>query len=299
MELVYYFRQWPGGFGANVLRLLHVIFLELRRIVASVKYIAEFDLTDKCNLNCAHCYHFRENNHLTYNDLPASDWLSKFRELHKKGIKRVLLIGGEPTMRMDIVKMAIEIFPYVDICTNGTVKIESLRKMQPKLFVSLDGMRDSHDALRGKGVFDKVLSHYKNDKRVVFSMTITNDNLNQLENVVKLAIENGVAGVSCDIYTPSPDMPQSDPMFISYEKRMAITDEMFRLRKKYPRHFLMSRSAIMWFRKTDHKNQKCYWRQGVLHFNTCLEERPSCKDLDCGNCGHFAQANLSPLNRFI
>ena len=38
--------------------LLYLFWLELKRIIFGVKYFAEVDVTDNCNLRCKHCYHF-------------------------------------------------------------------------------------------------------------------------------------------------------------------------------------------------------------------------------------------------
>lgn len=297
MDFLYYFKQWPGSFTDNIIRIFHVLYLEVKRIIFGIKYIAEFDLTDRCNLSCAHCYHFRRNSKLDYTELSSEIWKQKFKILKKEGIRRVLLIGGEPSLRKDIIAQAHSFFKYVDICTNGLILIES--KNNQKLFVSIDGDNKTHDSIRGEGVFKKVLNNYKNDKRVVFSMTLTIMNWQQLEDVVKIAIDNGVRGVSCDIYTPSPVVNESDKFYINKETRELIINELLRMKKKYPDVFLMSRKAIMWFKEADHKGKACYWRQAVKHFDVNLEERFSCKDLDCAHCGHFAQANLSPLNFFI
>ena len=42
----------------KVYMLFYLIFLELRRAISGVKYFAEVDVTDNCNLRCKHCYHF-------------------------------------------------------------------------------------------------------------------------------------------------------------------------------------------------------------------------------------------------
>ncbi|MDD3876379.1 MAG: radical SAM protein [Bacteroidales bacterium] len=294
MELIYYMRQWPGSRTALLLRFFNMGIYELRRIFSGRKYIAEFDLSSDCNLRCKHCYHFRTIKESPSPMLPLEKWREKFLELRLKGIRRILLIGGEPAVRMDVIKEACRIFKYVDICTNGTIPIGSFYTQ--KLFVSIDGTRETHDNMRGPGVFDKVLENYNNDSRVVLSMTLTNDNWMELEFVLKLAVKKNFLGVSCDLYTPHPDHSDNDPNLLHNELRGKIIDNILMLKKKYPRHLLMSNSAIKWFYKADHSGKPCYWRDQVLHFNEKLEERPSCANLDCRHCGHFAQANLSPLN---
>jgi len=256
------------------------------------KYIAEFDLSDECNLRCNHCYHFRGEKQ--FEEVPIEEWERVFKKQYKNGIRRVLLIGGEPAMRMDVVELANKTFSYIDICSNGTIRIPDWYKQ--KIFVSIDGNKETHDEVRGEGVYDKVINNYHDDKRVVISMTVSEHNWEQMEDVIKLAIKNNLFGVSCDVYTPSPVDFQKDALFVTPQIRKKIINEMYRLKKKYPYMFFMSNSAIRWFEKENHKNKPCYWKMAVKHFDTKLQERPSCKNLDCSNCGHFAQANLSPLD---
>lgn len=297
MEFIYYSRQWPGSTIKRYRRFIHILFLELKRFLTNKIYIAEFDLSDECNLRCTHCYHFRSKNIHNYTPLPIDKWESKFKLLYKKGIRRVLLIGGEPAVRMDVIECASRFFPYIDICSNGTIRVPDFYKQ--KIFVSIDGDEKTHDSIRGDGVFKKIINNYRGDKRVVISMTVTKENYDKIEDVVKLAKENNMIGVSCDVYTPAPNNSKSDPMFITENIRQEIILEMKRLKKMYPKHFLKSNKAIKWFQFPNHEKDKCYWRSAVIHFDTQLNEKPACDYYDCSNCGHFAGANLSPLNFLI
>jgi len=297
MEFFYYSRQWTGNTYQRLLRFFRILFFELRRIFTKKIYIAEFDLSDECNLRCTHCYHFRAKKKHNLNNITANRWENKFKELYSKGIRRVLLIGGEPAVRMDVIKLASEIFPYIDICSNGTIKIGEFYNQ--KIFVSIDGDRETHDKIRGRGIFDRIISNYAGDKRVVISMTITKDNYLKAEEVVKLAIDHNMKGVSCDIYTPAPGNADNDEMFIDDEVRKEIISELRRLKRKYPRHFFMSNKSIDWYENPNHEVTSCYWRSAVIHFDTQLKEKQACDYYDCSNCGHFAGANLSPLNFLI
>ncbi len=297
MEFFYYSKQWPGSFFKRATRFTHIILLELKRIVFKKIYVAEFDLTDDCNLRCVHCYHFRNSKTFDGVAVEIGIWEAKFVELYNAGIRRVLLIGGEPTIRMDVIKLAAKIFPYIDICSNGTIRIGDFYKQ--KIFVSVDGDRDTHDGIRGKGVFDKIIENYSGDHRVVISMTITNTNYKTIENVIKLAITNGFIGVSCDVYTPAPLLAETDPMLIEAEMRSKIIAEMYRLKRKYPSNFLMSKKAIEWFASPNHAEKPCYWRSAAIHFDSKLNEKLACEYYDCSYCGHFAGANLSLLNVLI
>ena len=81
-------------------------------------------ITSSCNLHCAGCYS-RANNACCdaqpVDQLNADEWNKIFTEAEDLGISFILLAGGEPMMRYDVIKKAIEhkniLFP---IFTNGT-----------------------------------------------------------------------------------------------------------------------------------------------------------------------------------
>ena len=137
--------------------------------------------------------------------------------------------------------LANKIFPFVYVITNGTIKIP--KEFNHLLFVSLDGMQEMNDSIRGKGVFSKVIRNYSEDKRIVINMTLTKDNYKELEDVVKIALENGFRGVVCNIYTPA--MGECSPMFITREERKLIIGELKRVKSLYPSRFVLFMGMII------------------------------------------------------
>ncbi len=80
-------------------------------------------ITSRCNLHCKGCYS-RENGETDdcapSNQLTAGEWYKIFSESEKLGISFILLAGGEPLLRKDVILEAVKIpnifFP---IFTNG------------------------------------------------------------------------------------------------------------------------------------------------------------------------------------
>lgn len=81
-------------------------------------------ITSTCNLHCAGCY--SRANHACCDSQPtdqltAEQWNAIFEESDKIGISFILLAGGEPLMRYDVIEQAAQhkniLFP---IFTNGT-----------------------------------------------------------------------------------------------------------------------------------------------------------------------------------
>ena len=93
-------------------------------------------ITSKCNLHCAGCY--SRCNHATVDaepvrQLSSEEWLRIFEEADELGISFILLAGGEPMLRRDIIEAAGKkpgiLFP---IFTNGTFMDEQYFKLFDK-----------------------------------------------------------------------------------------------------------------------------------------------------------------------
>lgn len=271
--------------------LAYLVFLELKRVIFRVKYFAEVDVTDNCNLRCKHCYHFKGKKEFKRKELSLDIWKKRFNELHNAGVRFILLVGGEPSLRCDVLMLADEIFPFVYVITNGTIKIP--RNFNHLLFVSLDGMEEMNDSIRGKGVFSKVIDNYSGDKRVVINMTMTKENYKDLEDVVNVAKENGFRGVVCNICASGAAVEV--PLSIKKNERKMIIEELKRVKALYPKDFLLSKRVIKWYEYPDHRDS-CHWGDEVVHKDISWSTRRCFADADCSNCGCFAGAIQNPLN---
>jgi sulfatase maturation enzyme AslB (radical SAM superfamily) len=121
----------------------------------------------------------------------------KYRAQH---ISHAVLSGGEPTLRMDILHLADQYFPIVNIATNGLIKVPA--SIDHTILISLDGQEATHDRIRGKGTFARVLANYQGDRRVIYRMTIHRENLDEIEAVTQIAHQNQVRGISFIIHAP-------------------------------------------------------------------------------------------------
>jgi len=270
--------------------LSYLFWLEIKRKTLGMKCFAEIDITDNCNLRCKHCYHFLGKKKFRIAELPLSVWEERFRKLHKSGVRFVLLVGGEPTLRNDVLMLADKIFPFVYIITNGTIKVPD--EFNHRLFVSMDGSPDMNDSIRGKGVFSKIIKNYSGDNRVIINMTITKENYKDLEEVVKISTKNGFDGVVCNICTSGSVVEL--PMRIRRNERKPLIDELKRVKSKYPKNFLLSDAMIKWYEFPDHTDS-CFWGDSVLHFDVSWKPRRCFADADCTNCGCLAGTFQSPL----
>ena len=146
-----------------------------------------FEITNRCNLNCAHCcFSAGEKGE----EMPKE----KVAEILKKIIKwnpdKITITGGEPLLRSDIfehLKILRESFAgTIILATNGTLinegNVTDLIRYVDKIDISVDGVDEESCAkIRGKGVFGKVLKSIKLLKEngfemISLSMVLTENN---------------------------------------------------------------------------------------------------------------------------
>lgn len=146
-----------------------------------------------CNLRCAGCYAWANGScgdGRTQEQLTAGDWRRVFQEASDLGISFILIAGGEPLLRYDVIQLAAEfehiIFP---VFTNGTMIDEDYlnlfdkhRNLIPVL--SLEGDDEKTDARRGDGVSKKIeqAAEHLKEQGILFgaSITVTTENQNDV-----------------------------------------------------------------------------------------------------------------------
>ena len=147
-------------------------------------------ITSQCNLHCAGCY--SRCNHATVDAAPVSqltadEWARIFGEADEMGISFILLAGGEPMLRYDVIEKAGKksgiLFP---IFTNGTFLgpqylelFDRCRNLIPIL--SIEGEREITDARRGEGIYDEQMRNMDllHENGLIFgaSITVTTENI--------------------------------------------------------------------------------------------------------------------------
>jgi SynChlorMet cassette radical SAM/SPASM protein ScmF len=177
-------------------------------------------LTEGCNLACKHCWlapSFQPNGG-TGGHLDFELFRLAVEEGIPLGLSQVKLTGGEPLLHPDFVKMVDLLREQglgLTIETNGLLLTETLaRYLKEKsslrlISVSLDGAcPETHDAFRGvKGCFEKAcrairyLAEVGHRPQVI--MSLHEDNVVEIETVVRLAQDLGAGSVKLGIVKPT------------------------------------------------------------------------------------------------
>ncbi|WP_405274771.1 radical SAM protein [Methanobrevibacter sp.] len=203
-------------------------------------------ITSSCNLHCTGCYS-RANNACSddepQNQLSDDDWHNIFKQAKDLGISFIVLAGGEPLLRQDVLIKASEmseiLFP---VFTNGTLLDEKNlelfdenRNLVP--IISIEGDQDVTDLRRGAGVYNHIVNvmELMKENNIIFgtSLTFTKRNISSLvsnEYIDKLH-DFGCKVVFFIEYVPlnedTTDLAPTD------SERELLFNEINRLRREY------------------------------------------------------------------
>jgi len=139
-----------------------------------------------CNIECTHCFISSSPSNHSHEMMTVAGvehWLAEARTL---GVREYYFTGGEPFMNRDmiaILEVTLRQGPAT-VLTNGMLLRSETCVRLRELFdaseysldirVSLDGFdADSHDAIRGRGVWDKVMAGLRNLADVGLTPVIT------------------------------------------------------------------------------------------------------------------------------
>lgn len=152
-------------------------------------------ITHSCNLHCEGCY-ARANKEcfddgvVEHKILDVQEWDTLFTEAEELGISFILLAGGEPMLRADVLNAAGRhrkiLFP---VFTNGTLMSEGLiglfvsnQNLVP--VISVEGDASETDNRRGNGVYEKIEASMKelHSRGISFgaSITVTKTNMDEV-----------------------------------------------------------------------------------------------------------------------
>lgn len=139
-----------------------------------------------CNIECTHCFISSSPSNHSHEMMSLADVERRLAEARELGVREYYFTGGEPFMNRDmlaIIETTLRQGP-VTVLTNGMLlRAETCRRLR-ELFdasdysldirVSLDGFdAASHDAIRGQGVWDKVMTGLRNLADVGLNPVIT------------------------------------------------------------------------------------------------------------------------------
>jgi molybdenum cofactor biosynthesis enzyme MoaA len=139
-----------------------------------------------CNIACTHCFISCSPANHAHEMMTFDEVATRLAEAKKLGVREYYFTGGEPFMNRDmlpILEATLQQGPAT-VLTNGMLlRSETCRELRElfdrseyslDLRVSLDGFdRETHDAIRGSGVWDRVMTGLANLAEAAINPVIT------------------------------------------------------------------------------------------------------------------------------
>jgi len=167
----------------------------------------ELLLTDACNLNCLHCYLRKGANFIDFND--AKYVIDTFSEYEGIREKTLILSGGEPLLHpcfSKILSYASRKNFHLFVLTNGLLIPKMMRCLPHNCVfqISVDGDKERHEFLRGRGTYEKAIEAIRSLKRegysVIVKCVLHKGNVNSINHILSLYNKFRLDGVSFNFY---------------------------------------------------------------------------------------------------
>ncbi len=193
----------------------------LRSLLAGTPYYARFQVTHRCNLQCGMCHVARTT--LRRPELGLDEICEVASRLRRLGVRHVVLTGGEPFLRddiVDIVSTFADTGSIVRIQTNGQyppiagLLREAAAAGLDAVSVSLDTIDDEEQdkICRGRGVVVRALETLRAARDVLpgiclANITVSARNLETVLSLVKHLVEQSIYVYVTPVMVAPPTPP--------------------------------------------------------------------------------------------
>ena len=195
---------------------------------------AVWETTLKCNMNCMHCG--SRAGKARENELTIEECLNIAQQLIDMGLEQITLIGGEIFLKEDWDKISrkfVDNGVKVNIITNGfNLNDEQFRQIKDsgicQVYFSVDGLEKTHNTIRrNPASFEHVLKAMKRLREenmpIGVITTVTDLNIDELEDMYKLFIDNKVASWQIQIASPMGNARDNKNLLISPNRMSYLT----------------------------------------------------------------------------
>lgn len=257
-------------------------------------------ITTRCNLSCQHCLIAKEiaSGSLKAEDFKYAQILEILRHCYDAGSRIVHFEGGEPLLWRDgdytiedLIGESKRIgFFATSFTTNGTLPIKTDADL---IWVSLDGMREIHDEIRGKGCFDRLMENVEGSSHphICANMVINPLNWGTVEEVVKIVAQSkAFRGISINFHTPHPGV---EDLFLPWEQRREVLDRVIKLKRQgFP---IVNSYAGLKKLYSNNWHRRCWITNFVLPDGGIYEECSGRREGICQQCGYGMGTEMSSL----
>ena len=269
-------------------------FFRVRKPLQSVIFI-----TNRCDLSCKHCSVY-EHQHSISKTIKQIE--EELKYAYRKGSRFVDFEGGEPVLWKDeektvndLIRIAKQVgFFSCTITTNAQTPFKNC--LADSIWVSLDGVGEVHNTIRGQGTFEKLEKNISEcgHSEVSVNMVINNQNYANVAQTVEY-VKNSpyIKFISLNFHTPYIG---TEYLFLDWEKRAKIIDEVLKMKKLgYP--IMNSKSGLKLMKHNNFKKQ-CWVSNFILVDGSRLDECPGKSANMCDRCGYGMASEMKSVFSF-
>ena len=256
-------------------------------------------ITNSCNLSCKHCLIYEHQS-------PISKTMKQIEEelkySYRKGARFVDFEGGEPVLWTegektvnDLIITAKKIgFFSCTVTTNAQLPFND--SIADSIWVSLDGIGEVHDAIRGEGAFAELEKNISQcgHRKVNVNMVINSQNYSNVVQTIEYVKNNPhIKLISLNFHTPYLG---TEPLFLDWEKRTEVIDKILRMKKSgYP--IMNSKSGLRLMKHNNFKKQ-CWVSNFIMVDGTRLDECNGKSAGICDKCGYGMASEMKSVFSF-
>lgn len=252
--------------------------------------IGSIDITNRCNLRCKHCY-FYAHDYEEKPELTDDEWIEKLEGLKETDFPfyQCSWVGGEPLLRKDLIERGMKYFKSNLVATNGTIELPNWPDVN--FYISVDGRKETHDAIRGRGCYDKILKHVSRPElKIHVSMVINKMNYQDIEYFLEEWKDRGIRGCLFQIHTPIKGL-KNDDLWPGWQLRDEILDTLIRLKEEKYGDFIGVPALVLKLMKSDKCKEitrNCIFKKVSFCFDPQGQIKKPCMmgpQADCLRCG--------------
>jgi MoaA/NifB/PqqE/SkfB family radical SAM enzyme len=245
----------------------------------------------ECNNNCMHCIRGGKDRKINFS---TEEVINILDEAKKRGVMKIILQGGEPTIRKDFFELINEVKKrdfYLQIQSNGRMfsnkefALESSKYID-EVCISVHNLNEKHDSFTRSESFKQTINGIKNIKtKIKILVIITKYNVNDLKEIIDYINELPIDFIQIGLVNPEGNALKNNLMPSLDKVKRSISE--LEIKKDYA--FQDLPKCIV----KDHvlednlpEAEKIYPEEHVKDSES-LRKSKKCKSENCRECKHF------------
>lgn len=257
-----------------------------------MEYFAfQWHITDSCDQRCKHCYIFSENTHFKTSEiswdkieLVFNNCLDMCKKINR--IPYFYITGGDPILHSrfwDLLKLFKTNHIAFSIMGNPFhLTTEVCRKLKEsgceRYQLSIDGLKETHDAMRKPGSFDitleKITMIRNAGMRCAIMTTVSGINVHEITDIIDTVVKHNADIFAFGRYCPT-----------SSEKSTHLTPELYKeVLETCWQKFEQYKNSGTSFNLKDHLWTLFLYEKGLFQISKDLDDNLIYEGCNCANC---------------